>query len=104
MSRLHAWIIDRDHYPDGEPGTYTNAVGLTGPRGASQESLTALAGGFGTRFRMLDDDGNILYSGRMTGDCDGEAGFAPLDDFGTPNAGCTSIEYHDADSGEWNQL
>ena len=102
MSRLHAWIIKRDYFPDGEPGTYTNAVGLTGPRGATEESLTALAHGLGHKFRLLDDDGEVLYSGTFVGDCESEEGFAPLDDFGTPNAGCTEIQYWDGE--EWNQL
>jgi len=100
----HAWIIDRDYAPEGEPGTCLNATGLTGPRGASPESLTALAGGFGARFLMYDDDGNLNYSGRLLGDPDSEDGFAPLDEFGSPNAGCTYIKYYDADSGEWTQL
>ena len=100
----YAWIIDRDYCPDGEPGTNLNAKGVTGPRGVDAASLTALAGGFGARFRMFDDDGHLTYSGRLLGDPDSEDGFAPLDDFGMPNAGCTYIEYLDADTGEWNQL
>ena len=98
----YAWIIDRDYAPDGSPGTYLNATGLTGPRNASQTALAALADGLGVRFRMLDDDGGLTYAGRFVGDHESEDGFGPLDDFGTPNAGCTSIEYWL--NGQWEQL
>ena len=40
-------------------------------------------------FRMYDDDGNLYYEGRSTV----LDSFAPLDDLGTPDAGCTSIAY-----------
>jgi len=36
------------------------------------------------------------------GDQHSEAAFGPLDDFGEPNAGCTSIEYWEA--GVWSML
>lgn len=45
-------------------------------------------------FKMLDDDNNLYYLGvAEKGPHDSEEGFEPLDDFGKPNAGCTSIEY-----------
>jgi len=37
---------------------------------------------------MFDDDMNLYYEGKIIGDYDG---FEPLDDFGMPNARCTSI-------------
>ena len=43
-------------------------------------------------FRLLDDDGVVYYEG-LSDDSDSEAAFAPLDDYGMPNAGCTSIQY-----------
>ena len=46
------------------------------------------------RFRLLDDDGEIYYEGFLIGD-----EFAPLDDFGEPNAGCTSIQVQE--NGAW---
>lgn len=99
----YAWIIDTDCNPDGPPGTNLNAKGVTGPRGADADSLAALAAGRGHRFRMTDGDGETCYRGRLLGDPDSQDGFAPLDDFGMPNAGCTDIEYLDAD-GEWQLL
>ena len=52
-------------------------------------------------FRMLDDDGNLYYEG-LSDDCNSEKGFAPLDDFGVGNAGCTEIHY--LSGGRWQQL
>ena len=43
-------------------------------------------------FRMLDDDGTVCYEGVSVADYDG---FGPLDDFGSPNAGCTEIQYQE---------
>lgn len=40
-------------------------------------------------FRLLDADGKIYYRGWS----DNNNSFAPLDDFGRPNAGCTTIQY-----------
>jgi len=43
-------------------------------------------------FRLLDDDGEIYYDG-VSDDSESERAFDPLDDYGTPNAGCTGIQY-----------
>ena len=40
------------------------------------------------RFRMLDGDGEVYFEGRSN-DNDTEGLFAPLDDYGTPDSGCT---------------
>lgn len=55
------------------------------------------------KFRMLDDDGEVYYTG-YTDDNQTEEAFAPLDDYGTPNAGCTSIEYYDPIKKEWEMI
>ena len=56
-------------------------------------------------FRMLDDDDNIYYYGRLL--CD-EAWeyrlFEPLDDFGEPMTGCTAIEYYNEDIDMWERI
>ena len=69
-------------------------IGTVGPYNAD-ETITENKG----RFRMKDGDHTIYYHGEIYGDYDG---FEPLDDFGMPNAGCTSIEYNE--KGEWKQL
>lgn len=48
------------------------------------------------RFRLLDGDGEIYYEG-LSDDCDSENAFAPMDDFGEGNAGCTEIQYLQGD-------
>lgn len=51
-------------------------------------------------FRLYDDDGNIYYEGLS----DDFATFEPLDDYGTPNAGCTEIRYYNDKTKEWETL
>jgi hypothetical protein len=86
----YRWKIDRDYIEDGA------ARGVEGPGGldASIDLST------GVRFRMLDGDGEVYYGGVIAGDY---CGFEPLDDYGMPNAGATSIEYRD-DAGQWKEL
>lgn len=91
----YAWIITRDCDPDtsAPEGTNLNATGLTGPRRATDEQCAKLRAGEGVQFRMYDDDDVLMYEGRLLGDNTSEDGFGPLDDFGTPNAGATRIDY-----------
>ena len=49
-------------------------------------------------FNKLSDDDILYYTGYICGEYDG---FEPLDDFGMPNAGCTSIKL---DSGHGDML
>lgn len=111
MSR-YAWVIDQDHLadPGSEPGHIaTNAKGITGPRDATGLLLEALKIGNGTPFKLYDGDGELYYDGRIVWDGETvdhdlpEESFAPLDDFGAPNAGCAEIRYRDQ-SGAWVSL
>jgi len=52
-------------------------------------------------FRLLDDDGEVYYLG-VSNDSESENAFAPLDDYGMPNAGCTEIQY--LRNGKWETL
>ena len=63
----------------------------------------------GKRFRMLDGDDEWYYTGYaiFTEDEDGdeESEFAPLEDFGTPNAGAVTIQYwYTGAGGGWKTL
>lgn len=88
----YGWIITWTQ--DDEP------AGTIGPRGClySADAIKAQ----GREFRLLDDDGIHYYSGYYVGP-DDESLFAPLDDYGLPNAGCTTIQYRD-ERGAWQTL
>lgn len=83
MSAAYRWIITKDHIENGD------RVGTVGPRDASDDVT-----GNPTQFSMYDDDNICYYEGMIYGDFDG---FEPLDDFGTPNAGCVKMKL----AGEW---
>lgn len=53
------------------------------------------------RFRMMDDDGIVYFTGYFYGDHASEDGFIPLDSYGEA-FGCTSIEY--MEGGVWTIL
>lgn len=103
MSANYAWIIDFEWVPD---EGYGEARSITGPQRAHSLFVNKLIEDVsaGRKFRMRDDDGNLIYEGRiLTRDDDGtEKDFAPLDQYGAPNAGCTVIEY--LENGEWKVL
>lgn len=92
---MYAWIITHDHLVDvGENGD----VGTIGPANATEADKVRLRAGEGDVFNMRDDDGELYYSGRLvvsgnTTHDDQVACFGPLDDFGMPNAGCTTIRW-----------
>ncbi len=90
----YVWCITEDHINDGAE------VGTVGPNKPDDELVVMCSSGFGTKFKMYDDDGVLYYSGVINGKWDG---FEPLDDFGTPSAGCTRIKYQNA-VGVWVAL
>ena len=87
------WTITKDHLaePDAPAGTNRNAAGVVGPSAAKLTAAQITDHPRAVSFRMRDDDGELYYEGALVGD----NLFAPLDDFGMPNAGCTSIEVFD---------
>ena len=82
----YRWTITRDRI-EGE--TEYSAKGKEGPR-----NLDPTITDNPVRFSMYDADDNCYYEGMLYGDHDG---FEPLDDFGTPYAGCSAIKI----DGEW---
>lgn len=64
-------------------------VNTVGPATLSAELEHELFAGYGQEFKMYDDDDIWYYTGMIVGEFEGTE---PLDDFGTPNAGCTRIE------------
>jgi hypothetical protein len=89
------WIIDKDHLA--EPGDRFDAVGTAGPHDYKGDGSELKC-----RFRMLDDDGELIYEGRCSED-DSDVALEPLEGFGMPNAGCTTIQYWVAGKG-WKNL
>ena len=97
MKGTGCWTVTEDH--TGETGVGINLAGgagaVVGPRGCTMTSSEIIQHDLAREFQMWDDDGNLMYSGwciEAEGGM-GEEGFAPLDDFGTPNAGATEIRY-----------
>ena len=83
----HPVGTDDDDYEFGRPVD----VSITGPGVPALDPNLELKliNGEGDKFELFDDDGELYYVGRIIGDFEG---FEPLDDFGTPNAGCTRID------------
>lgn len=84
--------IDKIPARNAKPGTNENAVGIVGPRTCTLTAEQIINHPNARRFKMRDDDGEVYYEGYYIPN-DNE--FEPLDAFGTPNAGCTSMEYWD---------
>ncbi len=82
MNITYRWKITKDYTAQGMPAEYDD-TGVEGPRGLNRDLVANPA-----QFYMYDDDGNIYYKGVIYGVY---TGFEPLDDFGAPLAGCTSI-------------
>lgn len=99
----YGWIIDTDHlWTRGQ----RNEAGTRGPRNLPDDIAAELSSRRkGRKFRMYDADGELYYSGRIItrDDSGSEDDFAPLDEFGKPNAGCTEIRYQDG-NGNWLEL
>lgn len=96
----YGWIVDVDHLaidPVAE-----SSVGVVGPRGVDAGMMLCLREGSAEckRWRCKDDDGNVYYEGRLIG----EESFGPLDDFASPNAGATTIEYLNQETQTWSVL
>jgi hypothetical protein len=91
----YGWIIDLDLIEDGDDN------GQMGPRNMHPAVQQSLMNGGGATFKMLDDDREHYYTGRWIEDAvaiglmqasdvdDYSSVGDPLEDFGTPNAGCT---------------
>ena len=94
----YAWVITTDEIGEGED------EGVIGPRGTRFTREFIENHPRSRRFRMFDGDGQLYYQGVFIDLNEQHSMFEPLDDFGAPNAGCTSIEYQDANTGEWERL
>ena len=89
MTHSYYWEItlDRIADPTAPAGTNANALG----RHSGDPHIKTREGIKRSTFEMLDDDGESYYKGFIY-HRNGEELFAPLDQFGTPNAGATTIK------------
>lgn len=126
----YGWIITKDNVTDAKDHAKHEATGgkeglrsrkgWIGPRNCPDAIQKRLEAGEGDPFRMLyDADGKkpedhednkpIPYTGRMlyveddADDDPAEALFSPLDNLGTPDAGCALIQYKNAE-GKWDTI
>ena len=95
---MYGWRITKDFLDDTPTRPNTLAVG---PQGMGNDILGRLLGGEGKKFRMLDGDGIVYFEGLFIGDENTDE-FEPLDDYGTPDSGCTDIQYFE--NGKWETL
>jgi hypothetical protein len=97
----YAWVITRDHLAELGDYSVPKRVGVSGPRDATDAQLALAAKG--RAWRVLDDDGEIYYSGRIwAAEPGSDDDFGPLDDFGAPDAGATEIQYRSGN--RWETL
>lgn len=96
------WRIERDYDHERCKKEYGAQYDLTRSEVGTKSSNydEAFSDKLTKRFRMKDDDGDIIYGGACTPDTE----FEPLDDFGEGNFGCTSIEFKNDATGEWEVL
>lgn len=87
MNYKNGWIITFD---EGVCNDCDNAT--------EEQMKVIIADGFTQPFRLLDDDEIPYYVGHCKPDMDDE--FAPLEDWGMPNAGCTMIQHQVGDNWE----
>ncbi len=92
-----AWRINYT-YDDGK-----EMANIYGPSSMSDEEYDALKDGKGFPFKMYDDDGELMASGKSL-DNDSEEAFGPLDDWGEPSFGCTTIPYRPKGGGPFETL
>ena len=90
----YTWIITRGDIV----GDSSHAVGRVGPPGASNRAPFDVVIQQGRHFRLLNPDGDVVFSGYIVGEYRGPE---PLEDFGR-ESGCSDIIYQGESA--WNQF
>ena len=98
MSKTKAgWVVTRDHLEEED-------VNIIGPHNADADHINSQTeAGETVPFRMYDDDGVLCYSGEMSVECFKHRSEAPLEDFGTPDAGAVRLDVR-TDTKGWERL
>jgi hypothetical protein len=93
------WIIIQDLQYDEKQPMFKSAVGVRSSNYPDDIAIPVCAVmRLPYQFRLLDDDGEVYYKGF----CSCGSSFAPLDDYGMPDSGCTEIQY--LVNGKWATL
>jgi hypothetical protein len=99
MTARYCWRITKDHVTLPQEGS--NREGLEGPSNAPK-TLTPDNNADVVAWRTFcDGETEPCYQGLMVGEYQG---FEPLDDFATPDAGCTRIELFNTEKNQWEAL
>jgi hypothetical protein len=89
----YAWVITKDNVTEPGDGLPTRK-GWSGPSTATPKQVVKASQG--REFRMLcDGETKPCYYGKIWTEEEpgSEEDFGPLEDLGTPDAGCTEIQY-----------
>jgi len=103
----YGWIIDHDVV---SPKDEENEAGVMGPHNISDAMTAELKAGEGKLWVIKDDDDIVYYIGRVILPPDDDEPwdetpeFGPLWDYGTPNAGATSIHYWNEETQQLDEL
>lgn len=90
------WKITKDEFASEIGGQSAVGVASVGIKQVDETTLTE-------KFRLLDDDG-VLYFEGISDDATSQNAFAPLDDFGQRDSGCTEIQYLNKETGRYETL
>jgi len=90
------WKITKDKLAAQVGGASSVGVASIGIENVDEATLTE-------KFKMYDDD-NVLYFEGISDDANSQDAFAPLDDFGQPDSGCTRIDYLNKETGKYEVL
>lgn len=97
----YGWLITRDFYAQ-RTGDQSS-VGTIGPSSISKDVEERLKKGEGVKFRLYDGDDELYAEGlQIEGNSGADGSFAPLDDYGMPNWGCTDMKQ--LQNGKWETL
>lgn len=96
-----SWVITKDHINSGADDQPLE-TGFYFPRSADAKVIDFLRNGGGVEFQLVDDDGIVYFTGRMTqrqfdSDCMDE----PLFSWAMPSYGCTMLYLYDDVTKTW---
>lgn len=99
----YAWLITVNHLQM-LPGE-RSIVGINGPGNAPLTPEQIKNHPKGQKFRLLDSDREVYCEGILVDLNNTTTGFEPLDDYGAPGMGATTVQYYESGTdGGWKDL